>query len=138
PAARDHAECLRRRQPNGAPRRDPVDPGIGAANCRRGRGPPYQKGEGDPSGSPSPLDRKSTRLNSSHVSISYAVFCLKKKRNEMLEVVRQALDVFARLVLEGLYFDDLRYQHVIGCTARLSWQGRPPRGTTGQPGTQRR
>src|SRR5438876_5888066 len=27
------------------------------------------------------LDRKSTRLNSSHPSISYAVFCLKKKRN---------------------------------------------------------
>src|SRR5699024_12846379 len=26
-----------------------------------------------------PVDRKSTRLNSSHVSISYAVFCLKKK-----------------------------------------------------------
>src|SRR5437868_9854152 len=26
-------------------------------------------------------DRKSTRLNSSHVSISYAVFCLKKKNN---------------------------------------------------------
>src|SRR5438067_9968756 len=29
--------------------------------------------------SPKPSDRKSTRLNSSHVSISYAVFCLKKK-----------------------------------------------------------
>src|SRR5439155_2057461 len=27
------------------------------------------------------LDRKSTRLNSSHVAISYAVFCLKKKKN---------------------------------------------------------
>src|SRR5699024_12506274 len=27
-------------------------------------------------------DRKSTRLNSSHVSISYAVFCLKKKRQK--------------------------------------------------------
>src|SRR4051812_49596751 len=26
-------------------------------------------------------DRKSTRLNSSHMSISYAVFCLKKKQN---------------------------------------------------------
>src|SRR5437773_5968811 len=26
------------------------------------------------------LDRKSTRLNSSHITISYAVFCLKKKR----------------------------------------------------------
>src|SRR5690554_7036822 len=28
------------------------------------------------------LDRKSTRLNSSHVRISYAVFCLKKKKEE--------------------------------------------------------
>src|SRR3712207_7741070 len=27
------------------------------------------------------VDRKSTRLNSSHANISYAVFCLKKKRN---------------------------------------------------------
>src|SRR5436309_5087186 len=27
-------------------------------------------------------DRKSTRLNSSHVKISYAVFCLKKKKNQ--------------------------------------------------------
>src|SRR5437870_13089170 len=27
------------------------------------------------------LDRKSTRLNSSHVAISYAVFCLKKKKS---------------------------------------------------------
>src|SRR5699024_11747658 len=34
---------------------------AGAADCRR-------------------TDRKSTRLNSSHVSISYAVFCLKKKQ----------------------------------------------------------
>src|SRR5205085_8065997 len=30
------------------------------------------------------LDRKSTRLNSSHSQISYAVFCLKKKKNEDL------------------------------------------------------
>src|SRR5699024_11975127 len=28
------------------------------------------------------IDRKSTRLNSSHVSISYAVFCLKKKKKK--------------------------------------------------------
>src|SRR5690625_4382635 len=28
------------------------------------------------------LDRKSTRLNSSHVAISYAVFCLKKKKKK--------------------------------------------------------
>src|SRR2546422_4263493 len=31
-------------------------------------------------------DRKSTRLNSSHGYISYAVFCLKKKRNSEVEV----------------------------------------------------
>src|SRR3712207_7380556 len=35
---------------------------------RSGRGPPLGRG-----------DRKSTRLNSSHANISYAVFCLKKK-----------------------------------------------------------
>src|SRR5207253_10944939 len=29
-----------------------------------------------------PTDRKSTRLNSSHVAISYAVFCLKKKKKK--------------------------------------------------------
>src|SRR5258708_15153773 len=33
-----------------------------------------------PSASPDSEDRKSTRLNSSHQIISYAVFCLKKKR----------------------------------------------------------
>src|SRR5690606_41533880 len=30
------------------------------------------------------VDRKSTRLNSSHVKISYAVFCLKKKKNNSI------------------------------------------------------
>src|SRR5438876_7757995 len=38
-----------------------------------------------------PRDRKSTRLNSSHPSISYAVFCLKKKKKKLykynLEVI---------------------------------------------------
>src|SRR3712207_7069979 len=29
-----------------------------------------------------PIDRKSTRLNSSHANISYAVFCLKKKKKQ--------------------------------------------------------
>src|SRR5258707_7207119 len=37
------------------------------------------------------IDRKSTRLNSSHANISYAVFCLKKKKmkhNQRLEPIR--------------------------------------------------
>src|SRR5687768_17942461 len=35
-------------------------------------------------------DRKSTRLNSSHGYISYAVFCLKKKRNNLIVRLRQS------------------------------------------------
>src|SRR5256885_6807903 len=31
------------------------------------------------------IDRKSTRLNSSHLVISYAVFCLKKKKNTLVQ-----------------------------------------------------
>src|SRR2546430_11325883 len=33
------------------------------------------------------VDRKSTRLNSSHSQISYAVFCLKKKKNKILAIL---------------------------------------------------
>src|SRR5438876_6655264 len=33
------------------------------------------------------LDRKSTRLNSSHPSISYAVFCLKKKKKQKINTI---------------------------------------------------
>src|SRR5256885_5961175 len=39
-----------------------------------------------------PIDRKSTRLNSSHLVISYAVFCLKKKKNKQtsaLEIIME-------------------------------------------------
>src|SRR5438270_9794410 len=35
-------------------------------------------------------DRKSTRLNSSHSQISYAVFCLKKKKMKVLEIGPEA------------------------------------------------
>src|SRR5690625_5746158 len=34
-------------------------------------------------------DRKSTRLNSSHVAISYAVFCLKKKKQQQIKQQQQ-------------------------------------------------
>src|SRR5690242_20997522 len=52
----DPATCALQRSGNAAPRRTP--------------------------GGNSPTDRKSTRLNSSHMSISYAVFCLKKKKKK--------------------------------------------------------
>src|SRR2546429_5497203 len=42
-----------------------------------------------------PQDRKSTRLNSSHGYISYAVFCLKKKKNKQKTRVTTKLTSFA-------------------------------------------
>src|SRR3712207_8622321 len=46
-------------------------------------------------------DRKSTRLNSSHANISYAVFCLKKKKH------KKAVLHFIPLSLPTLVFDNL-------------------------------
>src|SRR5690606_41871215 len=48
---------------------------VGAPGEARGRGPRQGRRSEHPD-----ADRKSTRLNSSHVKISYAVFCLKKNR----------------------------------------------------------
>src|SRR2546430_12324329 len=43
-----------------------------------------------PATRPRGRDRKSTRLNSSHSQISYAVFCLKKKKDDTLAEIRSA------------------------------------------------
>src|SRR5256885_9135273 len=50
----------------------------------------------------SPTDRKSTRLNSSHLVISYAVFCLKKKKTKNLVSMlsRGILDIVVLLLCE--------------------------------------
>src|SRR5260221_4322864 len=50
-------------------------------------------------------DRKSTRLNSSHTVISYAVFCLKKKKKEMSE--QPPHESYAR------HLDDVRSMHSV-------------------------
>src|SRR3712207_8524706 len=47
---------------------------------------PHHRIESDP-GDLGRVDRKSTRLNSSHANISYAVFCLKKKKRAAMERV---------------------------------------------------
>src|SRR3989337_3348903 len=49
---------------------------ISTGSCRAPRDPRAPRGRGRRA------DRKSTRLNSSHGSISYAVFCLKKKHKQ--------------------------------------------------------
>src|SRR5689334_23898583 len=54
---------------------------------KRARGPARRARGGRP---PGEVDRKSTRLNSSHSSISYAVFCLKKKNRHPSPRIKDA------------------------------------------------
>src|SRR3712207_7914990 len=70
----------------GARVRDQGDGRGGQGGARRDRGPPLGARRVArhrllaAAGQEPGLDRKSTRLNSSHANISYAVFCLKKKK----------------------------------------------------------
>src|SRR2546422_7339968 len=58
----------------------PLEPGR--ADGQRARRLRRVRSQTQRSAQTAPLDRKSTRLNSSHGYISYAVFCLKKKKKE--------------------------------------------------------
>src|SRR2546429_5366942 len=49
------------------------------------------------------VDRKSTRLNSSHGYISYAVFCLKKKKRESSDLIRDELTTDVRVHARACY-----------------------------------
>src|SRR3989440_8991416 len=71
--------------------------------------------------SPNPRDRKSTRLNSSHDQISYAVFCLKKKNIDSAELAFDLLKHFANLLTIGdVHLDRHRSPpHLAAILARL-------------------
>src|SRR3712207_7603248 len=77
-----YTTLFRSRQPPGLVRRRhanarDLDPRLaGAPAGERAAGGPRRR-----------QDRKSTRLNSSHANISYAVFCLKKKKKKHLEPI---------------------------------------------------
>src|SRR5258705_9647359 len=69
------------------------------APCRR---PPRSRPVPAPAAPPyARRDRKSTRLNSSHLGISYAVFCLKKKKNVVNETKKLSC-----------FFDELKIEPV--------------------------
>src|SRR3712207_8508450 len=71
---------------------------------------------------PSPLDRKSTRLNSSHANISYAVFCLKKKKNFPDTTVfnPDLASIDSKLFFEPRTFPGYRAAPLPPYTARMS------------------
>src|SRR3712207_8701971 len=96
-------------------------PGSGAtAEMMQGK-PCRRSGKGTSTTSPSEsgtwcsIDRKSTRLNSSHANISYAVFCLKKKNNissaPVLHVKESITQRRLQQPLRGLDKDALLWSH---------------------------
>src|SRR5438034_6091268 len=82
------------------PRRIPRPRGPSQRSASRGRRVPHGQ------------DRKSTRLNSSHTVISYAVFCLKKKNNARRK--RRDWPEERRARLYSTQTDDRSEEHVLG------------------------
>src|SRR5256885_7918034 len=79
-----HFRCCRQEYPvpkSSAAKRTPI--------CRKA------SRAGKIAGSPNATDRKSTRLNSSHLVISYAVFCLKKKKKSKQKNKKHMINVHA-------------------------------------------
>src|SRR5690242_20852067 len=72
----EHERVLDQPADRGRPEVERVVGGLAARQSVRVR----ERREAPDDGAPGDQDRKSTRLNSSHMSISYAVFCLKKKK----------------------------------------------------------
>src|SRR2546430_5744877 len=66
--------------------------GIAERKIELAHAAPHQRGFGD---------RKSTRLNSSHSQISYAVFCLKKKKNNLFAALQALAGASALTLVTG-------------------------------------
>src|SRR3712207_7423113 len=69
------------------PEQVPRRPAPGQHVDRGHRAEPVQLAGGRDRPGPRAADRKSTRLNSSHANISYAVFCLKKKKRKKVNII---------------------------------------------------
>src|SRR5439155_25386910 len=79
PLPRPAAPRVRSRKPDPASESASLPERSGRALPQSWRAEPTEPAEERAAGAAAGRDRKSTRLNSSHVAISYAVFCLKKK-----------------------------------------------------------
>src|SRR5437588_8163804 len=58
------------------------------------------------------VDRKSTRLNSSHTVISYAVFCLKKKKSDAM--AKDGKGLLEGRLKDGTYVDSDKLRELVG------------------------
>src|SRR2546427_6769680 len=73
-------------------------------------------------------DRKSTRLNSSHSQISYAVFCLKKKKKprRTAHVLTRRDTGMTRHLQDGSTDDSVRLTHIVHCPVFSAADGLAP------------
>src|SRR5205809_1205242 len=85
-----------------------------------------------PPGFPCETDRKSTRLNSSHGYISYAVFCLKKKKKkeitknkwkaiEKLTAMNEELGEWVSIINAGTWDGDMVVRLTVSRVEQLRW-----------------
>src|SRR5947207_12607659 len=72
----------------------PSEPGMG-----RRRDVLFFRRVGPDAPHPMGQDRKSTRLNSSHTVISYAVFCLKKKKKQQITLISYEIKIYDQIVI---------------------------------------
>src|SRR5438094_6576875 len=83
----------------------PICAGTSTCRTRKARSSPAPGGARRPG-----ADRKSTRLNSSHRTISYAVFCLKKKKKHQQPRLDQPCE-YQRRPTRGIAHEDLPHLH---------------------------
>src|SRR6476620_4133509 len=95
------------------PPRSTLFPYTTLFRSRRRAGRPTARGGIAAPPPPRPRDRKSTRLNSSHANISYAVFCLKKKKQHKLRRPFEHLPERGQSHLLVLNFDLAHADHPV-------------------------
>src|SRR5256885_5532646 len=76
--------------------------------CLQQEGREVAAGKRMPRGADHGADRKSTRLNSSHLVISYAVFCLKKKNYPQMihRIISMFINTFDNITTSSSYISD--------------------------------
>src|SRR2546428_10106816 len=89
------------------PPRSTLFPYTTLFRSRSGRTAATPVGSGNAPPTDPPSDRKSTRLNSSHDQISYAVFCLKKKKTSgHFDQRKPICESYLSLTRDSLFHDD--------------------------------
>src|SRR2546427_1677920 len=96
--------CLPASSPGGTPAAKMSKVGRGSATPAAPDAPPGCR----PPRTRTDRDRKSTRLNSSHSQISYAVFCLKKKKNPSDLIRRANVETQVTFNFRMLYFAEIQ------------------------------